>query len=62
MQDSAFAKDVIKALEGVNTAVHYMHETGDVQSEELDLAFRKIMEAKSLLKAFLEETRNESKS
>jgi len=62
MQDSALNKDVMKALEGLNTAAHYMHETGGVESENLDSAFRYIMDATSLLKSFLEGERNESKS
>jgi predicted protein tyrosine phosphatase len=62
MQKSPLNKDVMNALAGLKTAAHYLHETGDVESERLDLAFRDIMDAKSLIEAFLEETRNENKS
>jgi len=59
MNNSALINDVMKSLEGLNTADHYMHETGDVEDAALDAAHRNISDAIAILNSFLERKRNE---
>jgi hypothetical protein len=53
MQDSPLIKDVKKSLEGLKTASHYLHETGDVMDTTLDDAHRSVDEAMRLLESFI---------
>ena len=60
--NSALINDVTNALEAVNTASQYMHETGDVEDSQLDYAHEGIVSAIDILNSFLERKRNEGKS
>ena len=62
MDNSALINDVMKALEALNTASYYMHETGDVEDSQLDEAHRHNVDAIDILNSFLERKRNEGKS
>jgi hypothetical protein len=53
--NSAFVRDVKNALAGVRTAIHYLHETGDVYSTELDSAYGSLLDAQVFLESFLRE-------
>jgi hypothetical protein len=53
MQDSPLVKDVKKSLEGLKTAAHYLHETGDFIDTTLDDAHRCVGEATRLLESFI---------
>ena len=54
VDNSALVRDVQRALQGVTTAIHYMHETGGVESQQLDRAHESILNAQIILESYLE--------
>ena len=45
--------NLVRALHDLSGAIHWLHETGDWQSEAVDEVFRKLDEAKDILKVIV---------
>jgi hypothetical protein len=55
-QEKEFAKikgSLEKAIEALDNALHYLHETSDYESDMLDTAVDEIMEVKTRLEALM---------
>lgn len=46
-------KDIERALEGVSTAIHYLHETFEYESDVLDNACDELVDIESNLKGLV---------
>lgn len=45
--------NLVRALHDLKSVIHWLHETGDWQSEEVDEVFSKCDEAKDILEALV---------